>query len=283
MQSARAYSPGHITAFFKIYKNGSTGAGINVSDGVITQVNAKKSSENKAAIFINGKKSTAQTSKEVIEQFAGKSGRKFNLKIKHTVKLPIGYGLGLSGAGALSLAIALDKIYGTNYSREQLRKIATHAEVKCGTGLGDVTAELYAGAMMGAKPYPSKKVMQIKTSKKFIVLGFFAPIETRKIIRSHAWKKKVNALGMECMEKLGRKRNFEQLILCARYFTAELGLAHPKILRLMDECPDAAQSMLGQTAFALTNNPSKITRIFRKYTKNVSITRIAGEGAALLK
>jgi len=281
--TAKAYSPGHITAFFKIYRNGSTGAGINVSDGVVTRVNAKKSAKNNFRIFINGKKSPAPTSLAVVKQFTAKAKHKFDLEINHSVKLPIGYGLGLSGAGALSLAIALDRIFETHYSREQLRRIATKAEVQCGTGLGDVTAELYAGAMIGKKPYPSKKVEQIRTNKKFIVLGFFAPIETKKIIRSKSWKKKVNEIGEECIVQLRKKKKIGQLILCGRHFTMQLGLANPKILHLMDECPEASQSMLGQTAFALTNNPGRIARIFRKYTKNVSVTRIAGEGAKLLK
>jgi len=37
-----AESPGHITGFFKIYKNGSTGAGINISHGMKTTVEVSK-------------------------------------------------------------------------------------------------------------------------------------------------------------------------------------------------------------------------------------------------
>lgn len=279
MPAAKAYSPGHITGFFRIYSSGSTGAGINISDGVTTTVKATKSKSNKIEIFINRKKSKAQTSRTVTEYFLKKSKQKYHLKIYHKVPLPISYGLGLSGAGALSLTFALNKIFRTRYSKEQIRKLATKAEIVCGTGLGDVTAELYKGFIVGKKPYPSNAAQELKQNKKYVVMGFFRPIFTKRIIRSPSWKRKINKIGSECMRKFSRKKNLNSFFHWSRYFTASLGLSNRKILQLMDAEFYCSQAMLGQTIFALTNNPKKIKKLFRKYTKRVAVTRVAKKGA----
>ncbi|MFH1588870.1 MAG: hypothetical protein ABIA76_06050 [Candidatus Diapherotrites archaeon] len=45
--NATAISPAHITGLFKIYSNGSTGAGINLDKGMITKVEASEIKKNK--------------------------------------------------------------------------------------------------------------------------------------------------------------------------------------------------------------------------------------------
>jgi len=53
---ARAYAPTHITGFFKIFKNGSTGAGINLEEGMTTKIEIKRAKKEKIEININGQK-----------------------------------------------------------------------------------------------------------------------------------------------------------------------------------------------------------------------------------
>ena len=60
-------------------------------------------------VLINGRESEAKTSRNVAESFLSKQKKKFYVKVLHSIELPIGYGLGLSGAGALSLSMALNE------------------------------------------------------------------------------------------------------------------------------------------------------------------------------
>ena len=157
MTNAKAYSPTHITGFFAIYENGSTGAGVNLQEGMITTVNAKKSKTTKIKIKINGKKEHAETSRKVIEKYLAKVSENYSIQVNHKTKAPIGYGLGVSGSGALSLSIALNKALKTNLTKAQILEIAKQAEIEAGTGLGDVVAEQLHGILVGLPPFPSTK------------------------------------------------------------------------------------------------------------------------------
>ncbi|MBI5554118.1 MAG: hypothetical protein HY917_05265, partial [Candidatus Diapherotrites archaeon] len=108
MKLATAVSPAHMTGLFKIYANGSTGAGISLENGMKTTVQANPAPKNKITIFINGKKASAPTSRTVAETYLKKTKQKFTLTIRHSTKFPIGFGLGISGSGALSLSLALN-------------------------------------------------------------------------------------------------------------------------------------------------------------------------------
>lgn len=275
---AAAQSPGHITGFFRIYKNGSTGAGINVENGMKTKVQTAEKNE----YYLNGKKTKLIVSEKVAEKFRKKSGKKFKAKIIHSTKYPIGFGLGISGSGALSLAIALNKLSETKYSKREITEIAKMAEIECGTGLGDVIAENYAGLIIGEKPFPSQIAEEIKCTEKFIVFGFFKAIATKKIIRSKEWKKKINAIGAECMNEFEKEKTMQKFIQLSRKFSLETGLATKQIRKVMEKMPKASMSMLGETIFipALKiEKAKKIEKELKKYCKKTIIAKIALHGA----
>src|SRR3989338_4826873 len=100
---AAAQSTGHITGFFVIYPNGSTGAGINIEGGMRTSVATAR----KDSFTMNGKKRKLIVSEKTVDLFRRKTGKNGKVAVKHFTKFPIGYGLGISGAGALSLSIVL--------------------------------------------------------------------------------------------------------------------------------------------------------------------------------
>ncbi len=275
---ATAQSPGHITGFFVIYGNGSTGAGINIAEGMETEVRESEKDE----FLMNGTKENLPVSKEVLRIFRKKTRAAGKVKVMHRTKFPIGYGLGISGAGALSLALALNKLFKTKMGRAQITEIAKEAEINCGTGLGDVIAENYAGLLMGKKPYPSKAAERIKCKEKYVVLGFFNPIKTKKIIRSAAWKKKINRAGLWCIEEMHENKNMECFTGLSRIFTVETGLATKKILKIIGEIDGASMSMLGETAFIPTSAPRETEKELKKYCKRTMVAKIALKGAGTL-
>ncbi len=311
---AKAVAPGHITGFFKIFGNGSTGAGINIEDGMATEVWAKasgkgnlgqKSKKGKIEVRINGKNSTAPVSRNVIGKFLAliaknknfgkkfwankvqKSAKyqstKFSIKVLHRTTFPIGYGLGISGAGAFSLSLALNRAFRLNLPYLKCREIAKQAEIECGTGLGDVIAESFNnGIMFGKKPYPSKAVNEIKSEIKNVALAFFAPIETKKIIRNREWKSKINAVGEFCMAEINNEPTLTKFIQLCRHFTMHTGLGSKKILETIAAVPNASMSMLGQTIFVPTDRPKEAEKMLKKFTKRVQIAKISNKGARVL-
>lgn len=281
--TATAFAPAHITGFFKIYKNGSTGAGLNLEEGVTTKVTAKKTKKQKTLIFINSKKTSAPTSKSVIKKYLKLKNEKFFIKVFHKTKIPIGYGLGASGAGALSLSLALNKTLKTNLDKKQVLKIAFDAEIENATGLGDVIAQQFGGVIRGLPPFPSKKAKQIPNRKqKYCVCAFFSPIKTSTIIKNKKWKQKVNETGSYCMKQITKKPAITNFIQLCREFTTKTGLKTQKVGQVMDAIPDASMSMLGSTAFVITSNPEKIARELKKFSKKILISQIAKSGARAL-
>lgn len=276
-----AQSPGHITGFFVIYPNGSTGAGINIEGGMKTTVRLYRGKKDE--FVMNGRKTKLIVSKKVLGLFRRKTRVSYKEKVmvKHSTKFPIGYGLGISGAGALSLLIALNKLFSAGLRKEEVLEISKQAEIECGTGLGDVVAEQFSGTIMGKKPYPSKSAARIRAAEKFVVLGFFNPIVTKKIIRSRSWKRKINRVGLACMQKIGKRKTMHDFVGLSREFTFRSGLATKQILRVMGKIPGSSMSMLGETVFIPTTNPKKIQNELRKYCKRIMVARIAKKGAGL--
>ncbi len=282
MKSAKAYSPAHITGFFMAFKNGSTGAGVNLAEGVSTKVIAKKSAWKKVSILINGKKTPAETSRKVVEKYLSAKKENWNVQVFHSTKIPIGYGLGASGAGAFSLSIALNEALGTGYSKKQVMEIAKQAEIEAGTGLGDVVAQQFHGVIIGLPPFPSTKAHLISGGNKHVVCGFFGPIKTKKVLDNKKLLKQINQAGKFCMQKIHEKKTIERFLELSGFFTLSSGLATKEVKKAMKEIPQSAQSMLGNTVFVITNSPKKVKKQMKKFCKNILVSKIAGKGARIL-
>ena len=267
---------GHVTGFFKIYANGSTGAGFNIRDAMSTEVVAGHAEKNTHKIYINGKLSKdAITSGKVLQKCLKKTRKKFAITVRHSTKLPIGYGLGLSGAGALSLSRALNKALGLKLKEKQVVDIAAKAEIEAGTGLGDVIAQQFMGMMIGLPPYPSRKVARLKNKYRYAVFAFFAPITTKKIIRSREWKKVINIFGDYAMKKVSEKKTADEFIRLCRIFAMQTKLLTDNVKPVLKEFPESSMAMLGETAFVLTNDPKETGNRLRKICKNTAVAEIS--------
>ncbi|MEM3399503.1 MAG: hypothetical protein QXP42_01600 [Candidatus Micrarchaeia archaeon] len=279
---ASAYSPSHITGFFAIFKNGSAGAGICLEKGMRTEV---KSRGRGVDISINGKKAFAKTSRAVIKRFIEISGKKHGLAVEHRASMPIGYGCGMSGAGALSLALSLNKLLCLGLKKEECAEIAQAAEIECGTGLGTVAAELCGSLAYRKKPGEFTSVEKIRVpNSTHIVCSFFSPIPTWEVIRSMAWKRKITAVGLECIREFENEKTLDNFIQLSRQFAIKTGLAREKskVRKLMDAIENASMAMLGETVFAVEKNrkdASATAKEMMKFSKNTVITRISPIGA----
>ena len=279
---SRAFAPSHITGFFQIFPNGSTGAGLNTDRGAITSVELlPPSSEPKVSVFINGTLSEAPVSRAVIKYFEEMLPHQ-DLKIDHEIQYPIGYGTGMSGAGAFSLSLALNDAIGNPFSYDECMEFAVLSEIASGTGLGDVIAQRYHGIMVGLPPFPSRTVKIIPSEKEFVVCGFFAPLDTKTIIRNPGWKEKISRIGGECMIELEKELTVPKLIELCRHFTEQTGLADESVREVMRAIPESSMAMLGQTVFMITDSPADAEKQFLQFTDRVSTARLATTGAKVL-
>ena len=83
------------------------------------------------------------------------------------------------------------------------------------------------------------------------------------------------------MKQIAKKPTAENFTHLSRVFSIESGLATKKVREVMATIPQAAQAMLGSTAFVLTNNPNKTAKELKKFSNRILISRIAKHGARL--
>ena len=195
MKEARAFAPCHITGFFQILDQpanplyaGSRGAGISSSQGVETVVKVRKAVKGSLQVRINCSASTsAEVSKHVVDAFLSrfKQMENFEIIVKHHIEVPIGAGFGTSGAAALSLALALNDVFGLDMSRIDAAQIAHVTEVECKTGLGTVIAEAFGGAEVRVKPGAPGigEIKHVPVPKDYVVACLtFGPLPTKKFL-----------------------------------------------------------------------------------------------------
>lgn len=277
-----AFSPAHITGIFRIYRNGSTGAGITLDKGMETTIFLEEGKGTE--IRINGKKENAKTSMEVVRRFRDITNHTQRIVVKHRASLPIGYGCGMSGAGALSLSLALNKELGAGLNREECVKIAHDAEVECGTGLGSVDAESAGGFVTRTKPgVRNVKRIRLKKSEKelFVVCGFFSGMSTKNIIGSKRWKERINKAGKKCLEEFWSDPSIGNFLSASRRFTIETGLGR-WCREIMEEEKRTTMAMLGRSVFTITDRPKNAVKKYKEYTTDVSVFRTGKKGAHLL-
>ena len=278
---ARAFAPSHITGFFQIFPNGSTGAGLNTAVGATTLVRFSPAAQGSVLVRINGEESPAPVSRGVVAKFSDRLPLGA-LEIEHEIGYPIGYGMGMSGAGAFSLALALNELLGGGRSSTACMELAVAAEIESGTGLGDVVAQQFHGIMIGLEPYPSRTVEIIPSEAHWVVCAFFEPLETKKIIRDETWKALINRTGAECMSELMKDKTVANFMHLSRRFTLETGLANETVRRVLEAVPESSMAMLGQTAFAITDDPERIKQRFSEFTHDINISALAEHGAKVL-
>lgn len=182
------FVPSHITGFFQVVdhnnplKKGSRGAGIVINRGVTTTV--KSSNKTK----IDGLEIIAKKVIEVMKRYYNIG----NIKVKHEIDVPIGCGLGVSGACALGTAIGIAKELKLPITLNQAADFAHLAEVELKTGLGDVIAELSGGLVIrtreGAPSYG--KIDKIIVPSLYVIIKVLDKINTPAILKDKLYLEK---------------------------------------------------------------------------------------------
>jgi len=297
---AIAFCPAHVTGFFKAHLNekgvseefGSTGAGFSISEGVTTKVITSTKIENpKFRISSVGFQSDkTDVSEFVLKEFL-KLGNFENIffEIQHQISVPVGYGLGSSGAVALSLAYALDHVLETKLNKMDIGKIAHKAEVSCKTGLGDVLASYHGGFEIRTKPGAPGigEVKKIEIKNISIVMICFSPISTKKFIQEQL--SKINGLGGIMVNKLLKSKDHENFQDMSLEFAKYVNVLTPRMEMLIEDLSNngikSGVALFGETIFSMVEEKSinEVLKIFKKYPEGrIIISKLDKEGARVL-
>lgn len=263
-----AFCPAHITGFFTaqiddnqkdLEKLGSMGAGFSIKHGVTTKViiNQKHDEKTNFRITVNGYQSDkTDVSEFVLNEFLkmGDFSKKF-FDIKHEISIPVGYGLGSSGAVALSLSFALDQALKTNLDKIIIGQIAHNAEVNCKTGLGDVLASFYGGFEIRIKAGAPGigHVEKIQANEISIIMICFSPISTNKFIKERL--SQINGLGGKMVNKLLESKNYQHFQEMSVEFAKYVDVMTPRMQNIVDDFSknniNCGIALFGETIFSM--------------------------------
>jgi len=299
---ATAFCPAHITGFFKanLGKNqevaekfGSMGAGFSIKEGVTTKViiSSKNNQHSRFRISLKG----FQSDKTDVSEFVLKEFLKLGnfedvfFDIEHQISIPVGYGLGSSGAVALSLSYALDQVLEVKLDKIEIGKIAHIAEINCKTGLGDVLASYHGGFEIRVKPGAPGigKVEKIDIDDISIIMICFSPISTNKFIQEQL--SKINGLGGKMVNKLLESKDYDNFQDMSLEFAKYINVMTPRMEKLIEELSlngiKSGIAMFGETVFTMIPKISKnkVLDIFKKYSEGkIIISQLDVQGARVL-
>lgn len=299
---ATAFCPAHVTGFFKANlgenqevaeKFGSMGAGFSIKEGVTTKViiSSGNNQHSKFRISIKG----FQSDKTDVSEFVLKEFLKLGnfedvfFDIEHQISIPVGYGLGSSGAVALSLSYALDQVLELKLDKIEIGKIAHIAEINCKTGLGDVLASYHGGFEIRVKPGAPGigKVEKINVDNISIIMICFSPISTNKFIQEHL--SKINGLGGKMVNKLLESKDYDNFQDMSLEFAKYINVMTPRMQKLIEELSlngiKSGIALFGETVFTMIPKISKnkVLDIFKKYSEGkIIISQLDVQGARVL-
>jgi pantoate kinase len=264
MEAARAFSPGHVTGFFSIHPHhdplhhGSTGAGFSLAAGTTTSLSAA----DEDSVWMNGRPlEGAPVSRAVLRLFRAATGPSGPWHVRHETGLPVGSGFGTSGAGALSLALALNEAAGQPLARLDAAALAHRAELESGTGLGTVLGETYGGFEVRTAPGApgTGSVVSLPFSDDLrAVFLVFGPVATPKMLGDPSVAAAISREGESLRQRLLDRPGVASFLSLSLLFSRQAGLVTPRLAKIQDalavEGLTAPMLMFGDGLFTLVES-----------------------------
>jgi pantoate kinase len=294
---AKAFSPGHITGFFEIphgtyshfLHKGSKGAGFSLDKGIVTAAYVYESTKAGYQISMNGSKTrNAEVSEWVVEEYLKLADRSYFVNVEHDIGIPVGFGLGSSGAAALSLSYALNEALDIGLSRTQAAQLAHRAEIACRTGLGTVIAEFAGGFEMrtcaGAPGIGS--ITKIKLEGYRAVVLSLAPVSTKSFLTNRM--NEINGLGGVMLNRLSESKSVDEFLKMSHEFAETLGLTEGRckapIAALKVKGIESSVALFGHTVFTLVPQAraEEARDTLKGFGGTLLVCNIDGNGARVL-
>lgn len=253
VERALAWSPGHISGYFRRCAGqgpaatGSVGGGIVIAEGVT--VEAVRSGEPRVRVVVaapGGSAAVADGSPPV-EYLMDRLGAPAALTTRCT--LPIGAGFGLSAAALLASGATLSALHGLELTRDEVAAAAHEAEVRFRTGLGDVAAAQGGGIVVRRGPGVGAEILRFPSDEPVYAVSF-GPIPTPGILDSDDAMARVRAAF-----PAEEPRDLAELVRASRTFADASGLVTERVRAALASCDDAgvpaSMTMLGDGVFAI--------------------------------
>lgn len=255
METACAFAPANISLVFETYDaepphgRGSLGVGITLTEGVTVCVS--RGGGPRHEVVVGGEAWEFPTVRTVLEALSPAP-----LRVEITAAFPFGCGFGMSGAGALASAFAVNQLLSLNRGRTELGMTAHLAEVQNATGLGDVGGQFNGGIMIKRRKFEPLAVEQLPVPPQKLHVRIFGPIHTPDVINSREKLAHINRAGhaaMLAITRAGGTLTMRSLLDISRRFSEESGLLQSPRLRDALAAADqaghsASMIMLGEAA-----------------------------------
>jgi len=289
-----AFCPAHVTGFFTAELENKESPELigSLEEGVTTTVRARlktKYDDSNFQLNINGYKSdNTQVSEFMINEFLNIVNYEYFIEVFHDIPIPVGYGLGCSGAVALSLGIALNQALGTKLSKTQVGQIAHNAEIKCRTGLGDVLASYHGGFEIRTKSGAPGigAIQKIKTNSSDVIIICFSPISTKEFLNERL--SSINGLGGKMVKELLKSKDCNEFQDMSIKFAKYVEVITPRMNKVINELHEngikCGVALFGETIFSLISSDmeNKVMKILQKYKEGIIIrSKIDNAGARL--
>lgn len=251
----RAFCPGHVSCVFQpvssydIMSMGSRGFGIRLSLGAEADVQPRD--DGVVNIWLDGVQSVAPVTRMAAEDLAPGQG----LDIRIDNQLPVGQGFGMSAAGAIAASLCIATM--TGQSRTRAFNAAHAAEVRCGGGLGDVSA-IVAGGHIPIRVLPGMPPFGQVVSAPFrlpdLTLAVIGPVlNTDSVLNDSRRVDVVRRASAECIDAFIADQTPDSLYAESVRFSSDSGLESPAMRRaivgLRDRGYRAGMCMLGNSLF----------------------------------
>ncbi|WP_226012300.1 pantoate kinase [Halomicrobium salinisoli] len=250
MTEATAFVPGHVTGFFTAepaedpIEAGSRGGGLALGDGVTVTVRPA----DERTVRLNGEAIEIDAVERVL------SALDATVAVRAETDLPLGAGFGVSGATALGAALATNAALERGLSENELVALAHGAEVRAGTGLGDVVGQARGGVPLRLEPggpeYNYIDAVPARGRVEYLARG---ELDTEDVITGDT--EELTAAGERALSRVVREPTMDGFMRASRRFAREADLLTPEVRSVVEDVieagGDASMAMLGETVFAL--------------------------------
>ncbi|UCE81251.1 MAG: hypothetical protein JSV94_02185 [Methanobacteriota archaeon] len=276
---ARAFCPGHVTGFFEVKRSedllssGSRGAGLCISLGATTDIEAADSRKKTLEVHVNGEQRRAYTTVHTLNRLLGE--RDMEVVASTRLDLPESQGFGMSAAGALSAGFALCDLLGID--AECAFEAAHSAEIECATGLGDVSSIRCGGLVIreAAGLPPRGRTRRMEGCPEIVLAVIGSSLRTAGMIGDPDLIIRVNREGSWRVDELAREPSISKLMMLSASFALDTGLASREVRYAMASASSAglaSMAMLGNSIFAIGSTDelvSALSKHGRTYTCRV--------------
>ncbi|MFX0198815.1 MAG: pantoate kinase [Candidatus Hodarchaeota archaeon] len=295
--TASVYVPGHITGLFEIClardfaHMGSRGSGFCIDKGVKTTVTvrprANDAQPSVVHVFFDSRPTAAPVTRTVVHRLLADTPGTYEIWIRHEFDIPIGVGLGASGAGALGTAWGLAKALKLKKNPQELAQIAHIAEVENRTGLGDVIAQFHGGFEIRRKPgapgIGEITVLDNVWARDVVCFCFGEEIETAKVLSDPRMAQRISRRGRQLLKELTVEFSLKVFCKLSQRFAKTTGLVTPQVTAMLQQAKRVgvelgSMSMLGNSVFLFVEEGQKILPQLRNGAKEVLVTRISRIG-----